>query len=173
VTQRSDAGGGFTIRTAHAQDAAAITAIIEGVASEQIYSAINRPWSIEEQHRYLCALSGRETVHVAETAAEGVVGYQILELWAPTLESMAHVGQVGTFLRPAWRSRGVGLALFTATAHFARQYGFAKFVAMVRASNAQALRFYQRLGFRECGRLSRQVRIGAVEDDEILMEMFL
>ena len=101
------------------------------------------------------------------------MGYQILELWAPTLESMAHVGQVGTFLRPAWRRRGVGPALFTATAHFAREYGFAKFVVMVRASNAQALRFYQRLGFRECGRLSRQVRIGAVEDDEILMEMFL
>jgi hypothetical protein len=29
------------------------------------------------------------------------------------------------------------------------------------------------LGFRECGRLSRQVLINATYDDEVLMELFL
>jgi ribosomal protein S18 acetylase RimI-like enzyme len=44
---------------------------------------------------------------------------------------------------------------------------------MVRASNGGARRFYERLGFCECGRLTRQVRIGQVEDDEVLMEYFV
>ena len=37
--------------------------------------------------------------------------------------------------------------------------------------SAQA--FYKRLGFVECGRLRAQVMIDGVEDDEIVMELFL
>jgi RimJ/RimL family protein N-acetyltransferase len=35
-----------------------------------------------------------------------------------------------------------------------------------------AQRFYGSLGFKECGRLTRQVIIDGVEDDEVLMEYF-
>ena len=81
----------FVIRKATEADAEAIIEILEGIASERIYTAIN-PW---------------------------------------------------------WRRRGIGEALFESTLVFAR------------------------LGFRECGRLTRQVRIGEQEEDEILMEFFL
>jgi RimJ/RimL family protein N-acetyltransferase len=87
--------------------------------------------------------------------------------------TFAHVGQIGTFLRPAWRRRGIGEALFQRAVDFARQRDYLRFVIQVRASNTSAQAFYQRLGFRECGRLNRQVRIGPHEDDEILMEFFL
>ena len=33
--------------------------------------------------------------------------------------------------------------------------------------------FYRRLGFRDCGRLARQVILDGVEDDEVLMEWFV
>jgi hypothetical protein len=33
--------------------------------------------------------------------------------------------------------------------------------------------FYRGLGFHACGRLSRQVIIDGVEDDEVLMERFI
>jgi hypothetical protein len=33
--------------------------------------------------------------------------------------------------------------------------------------------FYTKLGFVECGRLSRQVVVDGREDDEVLMECFL
>jgi len=161
------------IRKATEADAEAILAVLEGIAAERIYTAIDRPWSADEQRRYLAALSGREAIHVAESDTRTVIGYQTLELWAPTLRSMAHVGQVGTFLRPEWRGRGVGKTLFRRTLDFARERHFRKFVIQVRSSNTSAQSFYQRLGFRECGRLTRQVRIGDLEDDEILMEFFL
>ena len=86
---------------------------------------------------------------------------------------MAHVGQVGTFLLPAQRGRGVAHQLWTATASFAREAGYRKLAIQVRATNARAQAFYRGIGFRECGRLTRQVVIDGDEDDEILMELFV
>ncbi len=163
----------FVIRKATEADAAAIIAVLEGIASERIYTAISRPWSADCQRKYLASLSPRETVHVAETERDGIIGYQTLELWAATLDSMAHVGQIGTYLTPEWRRRGVGAALFRSTVDFAREREYGKFLIQVRSSNLPAQRFYWQLGFRECGRLRRQVRMDGQEDDEILMEFFL
>jgi ribosomal protein S18 acetylase RimI-like enzyme len=161
------------IRRATAADAGAIIAILAGIASERIHTAISRPWSADEQRRYLVSLSAREAVHVAEPGGKAIIGYQALELWAPTLDSMAHVGQIGTFLAPEWRRRGIGDALFRSTLDFARKRDYLKFAIQVRSSNVSAQAFYQRLGFRECGRLTRQVRIDEQEDDEVIMEFFL
>jgi len=86
---------------------------------------------------------------------------------------MAHVGELGTWLRPEWRRRGIGRALFRETAAFARSNGYRKFVIQVRASNTGGRSFYAGLGFRECGRLGHQVVIDGREDDEIIMEFFL
>ena len=110
---------------------------------------------------------------MAITASGHVVGYQSLDLYSPILSSMAHVGQLGTFLLPEWRRRGVGLALFDATRRFAASSGYQKLVIQVRASNLPAQGFYKRLGFVECGRLRAQVIVEGTQDDEILMELFL
>jgi RimJ/RimL family protein N-acetyltransferase len=102
-----------------------------------------------------------------------VIGYQSLDLWSPLLSSMAHVGQLGTFILAGWRRRGVGRALFHATESFARSAGYRKFLIQVRSSNTASQLFYQQLGFVPCGRLTRQVVVDGQEDDEILMELFL
>jgi RimJ/RimL family protein N-acetyltransferase len=130
-------------------------------------------WSVEQECRYLEALSPREAVHVAIDGADHIIGVQTLDRWSTELDSMAHVGQVGTFLLPRWRGRGAGRALWRATAAFARHGRYTKLVIQVRSANAAAQSFYRGLGFVECGRLSRQVIIDGVADDEILMELFL
>lgn len=161
------------IRRASPTDAAGIAAVLETIAAERIHSAIDRAWTIEEERRYLESLSPREAFHVAVDAARGIVGFQSLDLWSPLFNSMAHVGQVGTFLLPGWRGRGVGRQLWNATKPFARNAGYRKLVIQVRASNTAAQAFYRRLGFQELGRLTRQVIIDGVEDDEVLMESFV
>jgi ribosomal protein S18 acetylase RimI-like enzyme len=80
---------------------------------------------------------------------------------------MAHVGQLGTFVLPEWRGKGVGRQLWCATESFARRAGYRKLAIQVRASNTAAQAFYRRLGFHECGRLTRQVMIDRVEEDGI------
>jgi RimJ/RimL family protein N-acetyltransferase len=143
------------------------------VVGERVYSAIDRVWTVEQERAYLESLSAREVIHIALDGADPIVGLQILERWSGVLDSMTHVGQVGTFLLPAWRGRGIGRELWRATAAFARDSGYQKLVIQVRGTNVQAQSFYRRLGFAECGRLSRQVVIDGSYDDEVLMEMFL
>ena len=128
---------------------------------------------MDEQRRYLVSRSPREAFHVAEIDGRTVVGCQSLDLYSPILHSMAHVAQLGTFPRPEARGRGIGQALFQASLAFAREHKFSKIVIQVRLSNGSAQAFRQRMGFRECGRLRRQVRIHGMEDDEIIMELFV
>jgi len=163
----------IAIRQATPADASAITVIFHTVAAERVYSAIDAPWTVEQEQNYIASLSPREAVYVAIAESGEIVGFQTLDLWAPTLASMAHVAQLGTFLLPEWRRSGIGQALFRATAQFARDAGYAKMVIQVRAMNEPAQAFYRKLGFRECGRFTRQVRTGGIEDDGILMELFL
>ena len=154
-------------------DAVAIAAVVEVIAAERVHSAIDRAWTIEEEARYLASLSSREALHVAVDPAQGIVGFQSLDRWSPLLDSMAHVGQVGTFLLPAWRGRSVGRQLWNTTRSFARDSGYRKLIIQVRGSNTAAQAFYRHLGFQECGRFARQVIIDGIEDDELLMEFFV
>ena len=67
------------IRRAVPQDAAGIVAVLEVIAAERSHSAIDHVWTIEDERRYLEALSPREAVQVAVDRAHGIVGLQILE----------------------------------------------------------------------------------------------
>ena len=161
------------IRRAVPADAAGIAGVLTAIAAERIHSAIDRAWTVGEERRHLESLSPREAFHVAVDAARGIVGLQSLELWSPLFESMAHVGQVGTFVCREWRGRGVGGQLWKATAPFARDAAYRKLVIQGRGSNTAAQAFYRRLGFQDCGRLRGQVIIDGLEDDEVLMELFV
>ncbi len=161
------------IRRATAADAGGIVRVLAVVAAERVYSAIEQPWSVEEEAAYLSRLSAREPFHLALDSDGLIVGFQSLDLWAPVFPAMSHVGQVGTFLLPDWRGLGLGRQLWAVTESFARSTGYRKVLAQVRGSNVGAQAFYGRLGFVECGRLRGQVILEGVEDDEVLMERFL
>jgi ribosomal protein S18 acetylase RimI-like enzyme len=163
----------LAIRRAVPTDASGIVAVLQAVASERVHSAIDRAWTVEEERDYIRSLSAREAIHVAVDGTARIVGIQILDRWSSLLPSMAHVGQVGTFVLPEWRTKGVGRELWVSTTAFARDAGYRKIVIQVRGSNTHAQAFYRRLGFTECGRLARQVVIDDVTDDEVLMELFL
>jgi RimJ/RimL family protein N-acetyltransferase len=163
----------FQIRRAAADDAAGIAGVMHAVVAERVHSAIDRAWPADEERRYLESLSSREAFHVAIADSGQVVGCQSLELYSTVLTTMSHVAQVGTFVLPAWRGRGVGPALFKLTRSFASLAGYRKLVITVRGSNTSALSFYRSLGFVECGRLRTQVVIDGQDDDEVLLEMFL
>ena len=156
-----------------AADARAIASVMAAVVAERVYSAVDVAWTPDEQRQFLENLNPREAVHVAEDDASSIVGLQILERWSAVLPSMAHVGQIGTFVLPGWRGRGTGRRLWDTTLAFAGHAGYRKFVIQVRASNLPAQAFYRSLAFEPCGRLTRQVVIDGLDDDEILMERFV
>jgi L-amino acid N-acyltransferase YncA len=162
----------LTVRRATPADAAGIVSIWAAIVSEQVYSAVDRPFTLEGESAYLESLSAQEAVFVAEDAGR-IVGFQTLDRWTKLFHSMDHVAQMGTFVLREWRGRGVGRALAAQTLAFARSAGYEKVVVFVRGRNTGAQRFYAASGFSACGRLVRQVRIAGEYDDEIVMEVFL
>ncbi len=160
------------IRRASIEDAPSLVAIWQTIAVEKIYSSVDEPFTIEQQREYLQSLTEREAIFVAEIGGK-VVGCQTFDLWARTIHSMSHVAQLGTFVLPEWRGRGIGAQLAEHTLAFARSNGYEKIVIAPRASNTGAQRFYSRLGFKPSGCFHRQVKIDGKYDDEILMELFL
>jgi L-amino acid N-acyltransferase YncA len=161
------------VRRATPADAAGIVSIWTAIVSEKVYSAVDRPFTVESERAYLLSLSAQETMIVAETVDGRIVGFQSLDRWTKLFHSMDHVGQLGTFVRDRWRGRGVGRQLAVQTLAFARSAGYEKLIVFVRAGNTGAQRFYAALGFSPCGRLVRQVKIADEYDDELVMEMFL
>ena len=161
-----------SIRRATPDDAPSIVAIWQTIATEKIYSAIDRPFTLEQEHEYIASLTEREGVFLAECDGR-VIALQSLDLWARFIRSMDHVAQIGTQILPEWRGRGIGAKLAAHTLAFAREHGYDKLVIFVRASNTNAQAFYQSIGFAPCGRFTRQVKIDNQYDDEIMMELFL
>ncbi len=160
------------IRRAGVEDARAISAIWESIVGERDYSAVDRAFTPQEEADYYRSLSPREAIFVA-VANGAIVGFESLDLWVRYLGSMSHVGQLGTFVLKEWRGCGIGRRLAQSTFEFSRANGYEKLVIFVRASNADAQSFYKSLGFVECGRFKRQVKIDGRYDDEVLMELFL
>jgi len=161
-----------SIRRATVDDAPAIVAIWEAIAAEKRYSAVTRPFTVEEERTYIASLSPREAIFLAEVDGR-VVGFQTLARWASYTPSFDHVGEIGTFVLPGHRGRGIGKALAQATLSFAREQGYEKLVIYVRRSNARALAFYRGLGFTQVGIFRKHCKIEGRYDDEVIMEMFL
>lgn len=162
----------FSIRRATPDDAAGTCAVWTQIVAERDNSAVDRPFSVQQERAYLESMSAREAMFVAVSEGE-IIGFQSLDLFRGLLRSMDHVGELGTFVLPAWRGQGVGHKLATHMLLFARENGYEKLVIWVRARNTNAQQFYSSWGFRPVGRLSRQVKIADEYDDEILMELFL
>jgi RimJ/RimL family protein N-acetyltransferase len=169
VTKRSS----LNVRRGTPADAVNIAAIWDAIVAEQIYSAVDRPFTAESEREYLQSLSKYEGIFVAETGERQIVGFQSIDRWTRLFHSMDHVGQIGTFIVDEWRGQGIGKQLAAETFTFARSVGYEKLVVFVRASNTGAQTFYSSLGFAPCGRLVRQVKIGGLHDDEVVMEVFL
>jgi len=159
-------------RRATSEDAESISTVWEVVCAERVYTAVNRPFTPQQERDYIASLSGREGVFLAEVDNR-VVGFQSLDLWAKYTDSFDHVGVMGTIILPAWRRQGIGHRLAEHVLDFARANGYEKIVVYVRAGNVGAQAFYRSLGFVPKGVLARQVKIDGQYEDEVFLELFL
>ncbi len=162
----------ITIRKATVQDAEGISKIWEIICSERGHSAVSKPFTITQERAYISSLSEDEAMFVAKIS-DRIMGFQSIDKWEKYTDSFDHVGVLGTFIIPKYRSKKVGILLSEHTFKFAREHGYEKLVIYVRANNLGAQGFYKKLGFVEKGRLSKQVKIDNQYFDEVFMELFL
>mgnify|MGYP000901427075 FL=1 len=106
-----------------------------------------------------------------------VLGLQDIAPYADYSAALDHVGVVGTFVDLAQRRQGIGRRLAQATFAAARDAGYEKLFASIRADNPAAQRYYGSLGFTTIGIARRQARFRQGDGwryvDEILVELWL
>jgi L-amino acid N-acyltransferase YncA len=160
---------GIVIRHAIVSDAAAIAGILNAIIAAGDYTALDTPFSIEDERAFIERFPSRGIFHVAVDGSR-IVGFQTVEPFASYTHAFDHVGVIGTFVDLALRRRGIASRLFTATFAGAPAKGYEKFVAFVRADNPVALQAYLRHGFKVIGTARRQAKIRGRYIDEVMIE---
>ena len=161
-----------SIRRATPDDAEVISVIWEVVCAERVFTAVNCPFTPQQERDYITSLSEREGIFLSVVDGQ-VAGFQSLDLWAKYTDSFSHVGVMGTIILPEWRRKGIGHRLAEHTLDFARANGYEKIIIYVRAGNTSAQAFYRSQGFVPIGVLTRQVKIDGQYEDEVFMELLL
>ena len=137
------------------------------------YTAFTAPFTEEQARAYIAHQTARDIFHVAERMEDGVIaGFQSMSPY-PGLDSMAHVGVIGTFVAPSFQRQGVARQLFAETFAVARTKGYEKIFTFVRADNPGALAAYQSQGFQIVGTAQKQTKIHGNYIDEIVIERLL
>ena len=69
------------------------------------------------------------------------------------LENFNHTGMLTYFILPEYTGQGVGTKIMHALLEKGKSLGIHNFVAHISSKNKQSLRFHQKQGFKECGRI--------------------
>ncbi len=164
----------ITIRAARPDDAEAVVGILNPAIETGEYTVLDRPFSVEEERRFIASFPPRGIFHVAESRSNGrVVGFQTMEPFATYTHAFDHVGIIATCVDLACRRQGIGRQLFEATFAAARQKGYEKIFTYVRGDNPAALTAYVKSGFCIVGTAQRHAKCGGRYVDEIIIERFL
>jgi ribosomal protein S18 acetylase RimI-like enzyme len=115
---------------------------------------------------------GPRDCYVVAVDGDEVVGHAFLE--PMTLTAVQHVYRLTIIVHPGQNGRGIGTALLTHLQRWAaRTAAVGKIELLVRHTNTDAIRLYQRLGFTKEGRFKDRVRLPDGEFvDDIAMAWF-
>lgn len=160
------------IRRATMNDARTVVDLINSIVQEGELTSIYPVLTVAQEEAFIAGLGPRSVIYLAESN-DALLGMQAIEPFAPYTRAMDHVGVVATFVYRDHRGHGIGSQLLEHTLRFARQQGYEKLIAYVRASNSGGQAFYRARGFLPKMVLERQVKIDGRYDDEVWMELFV
>ncbi|HLJ72199.1 MAG TPA: GNAT family protein [Roseiarcus sp.] len=142
---------------------------VDVVARERKYLTILEAFPLPQTREFVLGLIKNGDPQFAALADGVVVGWcDIRRLPFP---SQAHRGILGMGILPAFRGRGLGRRLLTATLTQASRAGFVRIELDVRADNARAIALYEKAGFVREGVIRDAVCVDGVYCDAILMAL--
>jgi len=164
----------LSVRDVEPGDAEALLEILNPIIETRMYTALDTPFSIEEERDFIANFPRRGIWKVAVRRADRkLVAFQILEPFATYTKAFDHVGTLGTFVELGLRRQGIAKRLFEATFAAARRAGYEKLFTFVRADNPAALQTYLGQGFLIVGTAKDHAKIDGRYIDEILIERSL
>jgi len=162
----------FSIRKVIETDAATIIALLNPTIQAGIYTVMDEPFSVSDQIEFIRSIPPRGIYHIALDHNQKAVGIQDV---IPISSSIVfkHLGEISTFVALDSQRQGVGQHLSEATFKAAKDQGFLKLRATVRADNLLAFSFYQSQGFEMIGVAKKHAFLHGKYIDEILLEKFI
>lgn len=165
---------GFSLRAAREQDAAALVELLNSIIETGKYSILDQPFSVANQLAFIRGFPHRGVYNVAVcNDSHKVIGMQDVLPISTEVSALQHVGEISTFVSLAERRTGIGQTLSQTTFQQARERGFSKIMATIRADNPAAVAFYKSQGFQLIGTAHKHAFLHGVYIDEILMERFV
>ena len=159
------------IRPVRVEDAEGIVNVLNPLIQAGTSTALDRVFTADEERIFISAFPPRGVFNVAEKTDDGaIVGFQNVEPFATYTDAFAHVGVIGTYVALSGHRQGIGRLLFEATRLIAKDKGYEKFSAFVRADNVAGLAFYKRIGFEVIGTAKRHAKIKGRYIDEMMIE---
>jgi RimJ/RimL family protein N-acetyltransferase len=145
-------------------------AALDEVARERRYLAFLAAPPLMATREFSRALAGGAGVQmIAVTEDDRVVGW--CDIVRVPVEGFDHTGRLGMGLLGPYRGQGIGRRLAEAAIRAAKEAGMTRIELEVLASNANAIRLYEKLGFAHEGVKRRARYLDGAWDDNVLMAM--
>lgn len=169
-------GSLLTIRPAEACDAAEIIEYAEAISSESdnlTFGPGEFGIGIEDEKAFVEKINGaNNSVYLVGVIAGKIVGSIIFS--GGTRPRTAHTGEMSMSVLKAHWGKGIGTALIKALIGWAKVTGVVtKMNLNVRTDNRSAIKLYQKAGFIEVGKTSRDLFIKGEYYDCLIMELIL
>src|SRR5258706_6976614 len=163
----------ISIRRVREEDAASIVEILNPIIQAGIYTVMEEPFTVNDQIEFIRSFPLRGIYHIAKADNHRkVLGIQDV-MPISTSDVFKHVGEISTFVALDSHNQGIGQSLSQATFKAAKEPGFLKLRATVRADNLHALLFYQGLGFEHIGTAKKHAFLRGTYIDEVLLEKWI
>lgn len=163
----------LTIREAEVQDAYAIVSLVKEVAAEEVFIlGVEDEYDVTLVKRYLerAKSSGRTFVLVAELDGR-LIG--VAQLKIGEFKKNSHTAEVGLVVLKEYRGLGVGSALMEEVLSLAGKKRVEKVWLSVFSTNKAAITLYKKFGFEVEGVRKKQIKVGEMYIDELMMAKFL
>jgi RimJ/RimL family protein N-acetyltransferase len=161
--------GEYTIRKAEQRDAKGIILCMQSVMDERVF-LVSEYYLLTERGEQDRIKSPDDLTLVAE-AYDDIVG--VVTVQRGMYRKNRHTANLGIAIKQQHRSRGLGSELIKASIKWCKDVGVKKLNLEVFSSNTNALRLYEKIGFREEGRRINQFTIDGTFVDDVLMTYFI
>lgn len=143
---------------------------LNSVLREEKYLFMNTEITDMEEERRWFERSIKEGMLYLVARVEGkLVGGASIH---PHMHKRSHVAEFGIYIRDGYRNLGLGTTLTRMFTDIAKEHGLEILQLSVYATNERAFHVYKKCGYKECGRLTRDIKfLDGTYTDRILMEL--
>lgn len=166
-------GETLKIRNAKSEDAENVLNFTNKVCGETDFLTFGPgefQLTVEQEEQFLDSLDKMDnSVYLVAEMQGQIIG--TASFTGGSRPRIAHTGEFGMCILKEHWGKGIGTEMLKYLLEFAKSTGIIRKLNLrVRADNLPAIHLYKKLGFAECGRITREVSINGSFFDSILME---